>query len=354
MSPQRVLVIRFSSIGDIVLLTPLFRELKKQFPKVEIDFLTSTDFASICKNNPHLRQVIALNRKEGKSAFEKVVSICKENQYDLVLDAHASLRSRHLMWKLWGMFPSREKFKRIDKRSWKRNLLLLTKVNFLKNFPSQREAYCQLLADFVPLSSLNLSTELFPGKEEKEKVDTLIKKSSLNLSKTIVVGPSASFPGKGWPKEHYLELILKLQQQNYEIALLGGGNDLETFWLEEKGREQKKGKLVNFAGKLSFLDSSELLQRCSLAIVNDSAIVHFAEAMGTPAISIFGPTVKEFGYGPFLPNSYLMEVDLPCRPCSRNGKGDCKNKVQRECLTRISVERVLEKATSILEKERAN
>lgn len=346
MEVNKILVVRFSSLGDIILLTPLFREIKRLFPCAEVDFLTSTTFAAICENNPHIRQIIALDRKKGKSELDRIVKECKSKRYDMVFDAHRSLRSRLFISKCfgWGPFVNREIF-RIDKRSWQRNLLLLTKINFLKEFPSQREAYCQLLNKFASSGDLDSSSELFPGEKERKFVKALLRAHNIGADPLIVLGPSASFPGKCWPKESFLELAQKLRAEGVAIVLVGGADDPEPEWIQQ----QCDDKVVNLSGKLSFLESAELLRHSLLAISNDSAVVHFAEAVKTPALSIFGPTVKEFGYGPFLDDSKLIEIDLPCRPCSRNGKGDCKNPIKRQCMTWISVDNVFQEALNLLQ-----
>lgn len=345
MDIKRILIIRFSSLGDIILLTPLFRETRKRFPAVKIDFLTSTTFATLCSNNPHLNRIITLERTKGLKEVNRVIQQNLANNYDLILDAHRSIRSRLLLlrWFGWSYFLTK-RISRIDKRSFKRNLLILTGVNLLKNHLNQRQAYCLLLKRFTDLSQQNTHTELFPGEREQQHVNQLMAQFQLNNAKLIAIDPGASFSGKCWPKEHYLELIAMLQQRGYKVILVGGEKNQEALWIYRNSKQ----KPVNMTGLLSFLDSAELLRHCQLSISNDTALAHFAEAMEKPAISIFGPTSKEFGFAPFLEKSKLIEIPLKCRPCSRNGKGKCRNKIDRQCLGEIPVETVLKEALQIL------
>lgn len=347
MSIKKILVIRFSSLGDIILATGLFRELKKVFPDAEIDFFSSTTFGSICANNPHISNLILLDRSAGKTELNRLVKICQSNKYDLILDAHRSLRSRLFIWKYFNGFPffQSTKILKIDKRSWQRNLLLKFKINVLKNFIPQRKAFLNMLSGFTNPDTLDNSTELFPGAKEKEHIAKILTGKNLTEKSLIAIGPSASFTGKCWPKESFKKLIEAFQNQGHTPVILGGKSDEEPKWL----MNQLKIKPVNLAGDLSFLESAELLRHCRLAVSNDSAIVHLAEAVETPAISIFGPTVKEFGFGPYRRNSRLIELDLPCRPCSRNGKGKCKNKIDRQCMKEITVETVFNASEEILE-----
>lgn len=157
------------------------------------------------------------------------------------------------------------------------------------------------------------------------------------------MAPSASFSGKCWPIESYEVLIRWLLSEGKGVVIL-----------EDPEKKKVKSSLcfgkeiAVLSGKLSLLQSAALLRHCQLAIGNDTAIVHMAEAMGIPAIAIFGPTVTEFGYKPFLPKSLSIEIDLPCRPCSRTGKGSCHLQSKRLCLTSIKPQAVIASVQSIL------
>ncbi len=342
---NRVLIIRFSSLGDIILLTPLFREIHKHFPGVRIDFLTSTTFEGVCANNPHINRIIALDRNEGTAALNRFISQNPRDSYDLVIDAHRSLRSRLLLMKWLGIFSGfSQKTVLIDKRSLKRNILLQTGINLMKNAVSQREAYLSLIEPLTGSIELASTTELFPDKFEKERAATIINDHQLKGEKIVALGPGASFKGKCWPQESFLELCEALQINGYKVILLGSEEESEPSWIFDNSRI----KPLNLAGRLSFKETAAILEHCHLVVSNDSAIVHFGEAMKVPALAIFGPTVREFGYAPFLDQSRIMEIDLNCRPCSRNGKGRCTNRIQRRCLREIRVDRVLKASLQIL------
>lgn len=347
MKIKQILVIRFSSLGDIILLTPLFREIKQRFPEAKIHFLTSTTFGEVCQNNPHIDRFLILDREKGAADLARIVNELKSTTYDLVLDAHRSLRSRLVLLKTFGfLFPFKKNFRWIDKRSGKRNLLLLTKINLMKNSISQREAYCRLLENLGDEKPFNTQTELYPGAAEIHRIGEIWQQYKLEGKPVVAIGPSASFKGKCWPQQRFLQLSGMLRQKGYSVVLMGGSRDLEPKWMVE----YSSYKLIDLAGKLSYLESAEVLKRCVLTVSNDSAIVHFSEAMGTPVLAIFGPTVKEFGYGPFLVDSFLADVPLLCRPCSRNGKGKCGRRIDRKCLTDISAKWIYEKAIGIIQK----
>ena len=343
---NRVLIIRFSSLGDIILLTPLFREINRHFPGIEIDFLTSTTFAGVCANNPHINQIIAVDRKKGLPALNRFITEHPQERYDLIIDAHHSLRSRLLLIKWLGVFNGfSRKTVSIDKRSFKRNLLLLTGINRMKDAISQREAYLNLIRHLTGPTKFEMETELYPNSIEKEHALTLIREHQLEGEKIVALGPGASYRGKCWPQESFLELSEELQKTGYPVVLLGADGETEPNWIFENSST----KPLNLAGKLSFRETAALLEHCHLVVSNDSAVVHFAEAMKIPALAIFGPTVREFGYAPFLDRSRAIEIELKCRPCSRNGKGKCTNRIQRQCLRDIKVKTVFKASLQTLE-----
>lgn len=347
-SYKNILIIRFSSLGDIILLTPLFREVRKQFPDSTITFLTSTTFESLCRNNPNIDHIIALDRSKGSRELNRVVSVIRNGSYDLILDAHNSIRSRLLLFKSLKLrYLFKHHLNVIDKRSWKRNLLLLAKINLLKNAISQREAFCNLLCQVTGIRPQEMSTELFPADKDRDAADTILHQTFHDEKPLIAVGPAASFKGKAWPKDYYLELCKRFIDQGYNVILFGGPGEEEPRWISER----ISGGILDTSGRLTFLQTAALIKKCALTVSNDSAIVHFSEAGRIPVVAIFGPTVQEFGFFPFLKESSVVELTLSCRPCSRNGKGKCKIREKRKCLTHLSVDMVWEEAKRILDEK---
>jgi len=334
---KKILVVRFSSLGDLILTTPFYRELKRLFPKAQVDLLTSRTFAPLFEGNPHLTQVWEFDRKDS-AQLDLWARQIKAQDYDLAFDLHRSLRSRLLLFKAFGAFSP--KVKKIDKRSLNRNLLLAFKINRFQGPQAQRRAYLKLLEPLAQGLKLQGHTELFPSPQAQTKAKAILAQTGLEGKPLVALGPSASFGLKCWPKESFLELGLELAERGFGLVALGGPGDLEPPWLEEASQ----GKIKDLSGKLDFLESAALLSQATLAVSNDSAIVHFSEAVGRPVLALFGPTVQEFGFAPFLPQSLGVERDLPCRPCSRNGKGKCRIKDTQACLVGLSARQVGELA----------
>ena len=325
-------------MGDLVLTTPIFRELKRVFPDAEITLLTSSGTGSVLNNNPHIDHFIWHKRKESFSELNYLIKKLQK-KFDLVYDAHRSLRSIWIVWNLTRFgFHKTPKVWLIKKRSLQRSILINFKLNFLKNTPSQRQ---HLLLPLQNQTSMvqNYRTELFPDQNTVMQIENFLNKNNLLQKKYIAIGASASYPLKRWPLKYFKELISKLIKKDCPVVLVGGANEPENTKLEH----YFSGKVINAAGKFTPLESAELLRHARIVVTNDTSISHLAEAMQTPAIVFFGATVKEFGYPPFLKESTMMETKekLSCRPCSRDGRGRCSNPDNLRCLTSITPEMVL-------------
>ena len=326
-------------MGDLVLTTPIFRELKRVFPEAQITLLTSSGTGSVLNNNPHIDHFIWHKRKESYRELNYLIKKLHKENFDLVYDAHRSLRSIWIVWNLTRFgFSKTPKTWFISKRSWQRILLINFKINFLKNTPSQRQHLLLPLQNQTSLV-LNNHTELFPDQNTVMQIKIFLNKNNLLQKKYIAIGASASYPLKRWPFKYFKELISKLIKKDCPVVLVGGANEPENTKLEH----DFSGKVINAAGKFTPLESAELLRHAKIVVTNDTSISHLAEAMQTPAIVFFGATVREFGYPPFLKESTTMETmeKLSCRPCSRDGRGRCSNPDNLRCLTSITPEMVL-------------
>lgn len=326
-------------MGDLVLTTPIFRELNRVFPEAQITLLTSSGTGSVLNNNPHIDHFIWHNRKESYSELNYLIKKLHKENFDLVYDAHRSLRSIWIVWNLTRFgFHTTPKVWLINKRSWQRSFLINFKLNFLNNTPPQRQHLLLPLQNQTSLV-LNNHTELFPDQNTVMQIKNFLNKNNLLQKKYIAIGASASYPLKRWPLKYFQELISKLIKQDCPVVLVGGANEPENTKLEH----DFSGKVINTAGKFTPLESAELLRHARIVVTNDTSISHLAEAMQTPAIVFFGATVREFGYPPFLKESTIMETKekLSCRPCSRDGRGRCSNPDNLRCLTSITPEMVL-------------
>ena len=347
---SNILLIRFSSLGDLVLTTPIYRELRKVYPNSRLTLLTSEGFGRVLENNPHLDEIIYHHRKETRNDLEKLIDQLRLQKFDLIYDIHNSLRSRWIGWQLKRHAPKPEHWL-IEKRTLARELQIRFGWGQFFNGKSQREQWLEPLRRHHT-GALSTKTELFPSVADKNYVKAWLNQNDLQDKPFVCIGASASFPLKCWPLQNFKQLIENTIQSGISVVLVGTNGEIETEELAEYFRGSQN--VFCAAGMFTILQSAALLEMANAVVANDTSIIHLAEAMRTPSIALFGPTVKEFGYAPMLAQSRLMETDLAlrCRPCSRTGKGTCKNRDQQICMYSISTQKVWDAAQLLLPKVR--
>mgnify|MGYP001170120031 FL=1 len=322
---NKVLIIRLSSLGDILLTTPFIRSLKNQYPKIEIDFILREEYSDLLKLNPHLSKVYHYNRTE-KDNFSILAEIKKTN-YDLIIDLQNNLRSKKVF------SDNNPQILRFSKNSWKKFLLVNFKINKLQDEPQIPDRYANTIPNFR-LDDKGL--ELFTDKITDTR---LINKNNL-----IGLCPGARHYTKRWLKEYFIELGNKLTKAGYTIVLLGGKIDKEL--CAEIAKE--------IPGSIDESNSDDILQiaadmkMCNAVVCNDSGLMHTASAVGTKVIAIFGSTVKEFGFTPYNCRNLILENNsLTCRPCSHIGRSSCPKK-HFDCMKLIKPDFVFEKVISLI------
>ncbi len=333
-----------------MLTTPIYRELRKVYPDSRLTLLTSEGFGRVLENNPHLDEIIYHHRKETRNDLEKLIDQLRLQKFDLIYDIHNSLRSRWIGWQLKRHAPKPEHWL-IEKRTLARELQIRFGWGQFFNGKSQREQWLEPLRRHHT-GALSTKTELFPSVADKNYVKAWLNQNDLQDKPFVCIGASASFPLKCWPLQNFKQLIENIIQSGISVVLVGTNGEIETEELAEYFRGSQN--VFCAAGMFTILQSAALLEMANAVVANDTSIIHLAEAMRTPSIALFGPTVKEFGYAPMLAQSRLMETDLAlrCRPCSRTGKGTCKNREQQICMYSISTQKVWDAAQLLLPKVR--
>ncbi|CUU05493.1 heptosyltransferase-2 [Candidatus Kryptobacter tengchongensis] len=336
MKHQKILIIRLSSIGDIVLSTPLIRVLRNKFPNSQIDFIIKKEFSELLKYNPNLTNLIEFNTENGfKELLRLKRQILKEN-YDLIIDIHNNLRSIFLR-----MFTGAHVV-RINKRVFKRFLLVKFKINLYKNAIHVVDRYIETLSNFS-IKNDNQGLEIFVPEDTIEIAKNKINFSDKNLY--IAIAPSAKHETKRWLPERFAQLGDKLAEKfKAKIILLGGKEDVDRCGFVE---EMMVSKPINLCGKTTLLESAAVLSMCKLLVTNDSGLMHIGSAMKTKIVAIFGSTVKEFGFFPYGVENIVIEKNIPCRPCSHIGRNKCP-KGHFKCMRDIQVEDVFNACAILL------
>lgn len=336
--PEKILVIRLSSLGDIVLLVPELVRMRNAAPSAEIHLLTKRRYAEIFDGNTYLDEVLAVDHG-GPAELAAMRRRLARERYDAVIDAHGVWRSAFFLHSL------RAKRKvRIRKDEIAKLALIAGKLNLYRRLVTQSERYARLFEALgVPAGGERPALPL--PSPAVAAADAALRSVFPEGSRVVALAPGARWETKRWPVGCFAELARLLSRRGFRIALVGGHGD-ETA-CAAIARDISPPPL-DLAGRLPILGTAAVLARCAALVTNDSAPLHLAEAVGTPVLAIFGPTVRAFGYFPRLPRSVALETDLPCRPCSRNGARRCPYGT-KECLETITPARAMEALAGILE-----
>jgi heptosyltransferase-2 len=332
---------RFSSLGDIVLTTPVLSKLRKAFPQAQIDMVVKKEFSDCISENPNINNLIKFDSKLGFQGLRDFIAWLKMEKYDLFVDIHRSLRSRVIL------FFVRGKKIKYSKDTFRRLVLLKLRLNLYRQYPRKIEDYLKPLKKIRIDSSME-PTQLFFSEEilkKAKKIAAHLNKKNQNKNKgidnsrpkrqrKIIIGlaPGAAHFLKKWPLGKYKELIYLLSEKlNCKFWIFGGPNDFECEHLDSLPLD-----VINLQGHLTLKETAALISQCAILIGNDSGLSHIAEAVNVDAMTFFGPTSRYFGYFPYRETSHVFEKELSCRPCSKNGKGKCKNRSLKKCLEDIS------------------
>lgn len=341
---NKILVIRFSSLGDIILTTPLLKILRQQFPDSQIEFCTKMSFAPILRHNPNLNKILEVADDIEFSELRRLKKKITSEHYDLIIDLHNNLRTFYL--KLFLRF--RTKVLVFNKYSFRKFLLVKFKINLMKELPGISQRYIDVQHKTIPVGQRYIfDPEIYTNENDRESVNILIR--SLNItasSKLICIVPSSRHFTKSYPAEYYVDLINKFDVIKYSFLLVGKDDDKNNINLI---KSKTGDNVYDLCDKLNLLELAELMKRCTLVISGDTGPMHFAEAVAVPIIMLAGSSVKEFGFYPRNDNRRILEVNgLSCRPCSHIGRDSCP-KGHFKCMKEIEPEIVFEEAMRILQ-----
>jgi heptosyltransferase II len=307
----RSLVVQTSFIGDMVLTTPLIAELARRGP---VDVVATPANASLLAGNPDVAEVLVFDKRRssrGLRGLARMARTIRDRHPDAAYLAQGSMRSAALA--TLGGCRERVGFSTSSGRA-----LYTTRVRYRGELHHAERLWQLGAGEEARATADQLRPRLYPGGSERELVDSVIAGSPIVDRPFVAVAPGSIWGTKRWP---YFAELARAIAPLAPIAVVGGADDgaLGRAVSEEVGRG-----VVDVTGRLPLLASAELIRRAAVLVTNDSAPQHLASAMGTPTVTIFGPTVPEFGFGPLAPRSLsLGHPTLPCRPCHRHGPREC-------------------------------
>lgn len=345
-SLEKILIIRFSSLGDIILTSPLIRALRKTFPEAQIDFLVKSEYANIVKFNPNISSVIEL-KSDDRSELKWLKQKIRRIRYDLIVDVHNSLRSRFIRC------FSKARYKVVvNKRVFRRFLFVKFKINLYRDYLPIAERYLETVEKFG-VKKDDYGLEIYLPEDTKNYVST-ISNQIVSTKRNVIIGlvPTARHFTKRWLYERFAELGVEIVRK-YQSTILIFGSKEEHDYCEDITQminaRSETNSAVNYAGKLTVLEIAAMFDVCNLIITNDSGLMHLAAARKRKIVAIFGSTVKEFGFFPYGTSSIVVEnKNLSCRPCSHIGLAKCPKEHFR-CMKEIQVKEVLNAVQSLLE-----
>lgn len=326
----KFLIIRFSSIGDIVLTTPVVRCLKKQVPDAEVHFLTKYAFRSILEHNPYIDHLHLM-----KDDLNAVIQNLKAYQFDYIIDLHHNLRTLRVKR---GLGRSSFSFDKLNIEKW-----------LLTNFKIDRLPPVHIvdrnLATVKGFGVVNdgAGLDYFIGPDETVPSED-IPTSHIAGYVGVVIG--AALATKKMPVEKLQDVC---RQIPHPIMLLGGPEDRED---GDQIAALDPERIYNACGKFSLNESADLVRKAKLIVTHDTGLMHIAAAFGKPVISIWGNTVPAFGMGPYYGNRNVphqsFEVEgLRCRPCSKIGYKKCP-KGHFKCMAQQPTDQIARAAIEML------
>ncbi len=317
----KYLIIRFSSIGDIVLTSPVVRCLKQQAEEVEIHFVTKHQFSSIVSTNPYIDKVHSFSGN-----MNQLISRLQAENPHYVIDLHNNFRSNRI--KSFLKIPAFT----FNKLNIQKFLLVNFKINRL---PEKHivDRYMETLQNFDVIND-GKGLDFFICEKEAFKTADLPPPYRSGYLAFVIAG---TWNTKKLPWIKVAEICNRI---HYPVVLLGGKTEQET---GEKIIRNTRGNVLNMTGKLSLNQSASILRDAQLVIANDTGLMHIAAAYRKKILSFWGNTVPGFGMSPYHadPASELMEVEgLRCRPCSKLGYQSCP-KSHFNCMNNQDIERAV-------------
>lgn len=299
---KNILIIRLSSLGDILLTVPVLNALKKKYPEKNFFFVANKNFFDAIKFNPALSGIFEYEKSNPAEAIEKL----KSAEIDFIVDLQNNRRSKQIIGEL--KLPA----VRYKKPNLKKFLLVNFKIDLFDEIKSVPQMYAE-----------SIGAELQPTFEDFEFYLPEGKTRWKADKRKICVCPGAQHFTKRYPAEYHVEFARKLIAEGFEVVLLGGKSDKEIcaeIASKAPGVKDKSNDNDLFA-------LAREMETCAVAVCNDSGLMHLASSVGVPVIAVFGSSVRQFGFAPFSPKSLLLENNsLSCRPCSHIGRKNCPKK----------------------------
>ena len=326
---MKLLVLRLSSMGDVVLASAFFSFIKKRWPAAEVTFVTDSAYAGLWSDDPRLSAVTGINGQD-KALPEALMA----QEWDLVVDLQNSRRSRRLC----AQVRTKSRSGLFDKQHLQRFLLLVFRMNFYDSARHVAARYIEA-AGGDPHAEGPPAPELFFKKENCARIHAeMSTRFGLDKGPCLALFPFSAWKNKEWPADCFGSVGRYFCAKGWNVAIIGGPQDA----VRAGALRQRIGaRCVQLAGALSLYEYGCLLKSFDLALGSDTGLAHLARACGVRTGILYGPTTRHFGFYPYdAPPFMIFENRFLCRPCHAHGGNVCL-RPGRPCMKTIGAARVI-------------
>lgn len=329
-----ILIIRFSSLGDVIMTTAVVEMLKQSFPESRICFLTKSDYSQVFEADERIFKVIEI---QGNESLFEIIKKSGRKEFDVVIDLHSSIRSIFV-----SAFLKSPLKLRLNKHSLARRFMILSRNRFRREF-NVLDSYLETL------KPLGIHGEVLPKLIPNEKilnaVDIFLNRQNSGRENRIIgIAPGGRHQTKMWNEESFARLADEIVNLGDMPVFIGDRIDVK---IVEKIREIMTGESISLAGEIDLSVTIGVISHLNGLVTNDSGPMHIAGALGIPFVAVFGPTHPDLGFCPGYDSGTIIHSGAECSPCSLHGSIPCRRK-HRYCMDDITWEEVWEALNKIM------
>ncbi len=330
---MKILILRLSSIGDIVLTQPVPQVLRETYPEATIDFLTKPAYKGVVEAFGCIDNIFLWEDKKA------AISIIRGKKYDLVIDLHSKLNTAVIK-----LLSGTKKILTVNKKHWYR--WALSKKLVKKPNQAMSNIYLQTLTK-LKIEKKDILPVLYPDPVLKKETDKLITNSGIDRSRRLIgIFPGATKTTKRYPPSALAHFINQVPDDlNCQFIILGSKDDKV---IANKIIERTGVKLYDLCGRVNIPELIALITNLDAVISNDSGPMHIAAALQIPQIAIFGGTHSVLGFSPLNFKAVVLQANLACQPCSAYGLAKCPLGTL-DCMKKITAEHLMETFQELVE-----
>lgn len=339
---EKILVVNLMYIGDLLFMTPLLNQLRRQFPQAHITLLADKKNADVVQYNPHITELMAIDKKGYHNKLSNYIQLIRDirkTQYDLVINLHANERASAI-----AAFSGAKQIIGFSARGFGTFFSTVVKE---RTDIHQADAYLEVLHVFGNDLQGDSGLEMWVDQKTDDKADIMWQEAFSHLlgnNPVIALNTGGSWPTKRWTKQGFAKLADYLLEQGFGVAFFGGPMDQEDVAaVLQLMKQADHSNLAVFTGKTTLLEMAALVKRCALLVSGDSGPMHIAVSQKVPVISIFGPS-NPVRYAPYKQSKSVV---ISSHDCLRCGLHRCEK--GHICMEDISAELIIEKVKQKLQ-----